>query len=67
MANIFQERLNMTSLVTEADENNDADQEQVVRLLEVEDNDDDAYQEKVDSSLEKEDKVDDDEKIDRCN
>ena len=51
MAKIFEERLKMTSLVTEADENNDADQEQVVRLLEVEDNDDDAYQEKVDSSL----------------
>ena len=66
MAKIFEERLNMTSLVTEADENNDADQEQVVRLLEVEDNDDDAYQEKVDSSLDQEDKVDDDEKNGCC-
>ena len=33
MANIFQERLNMTSSVTEADEDNDVDQEKVVRLL----------------------------------
>ena len=57
----------MTSSVIEADEDNDVDQEKVVRLLEEEDNVDDADQQKVDSSLEKEDKVDDDEKIDRFN
>jgi hypothetical protein len=67
MANIFQERLNMTLSVTEADEDNDIDQEKVERLLEEEDNVNDVDKEKVDSSLEKEDKVDDDEKIDRCN
>ena len=67
MANIFQERLNMTYVVTEADEDNDVDQEKVVRLLEEEDNINDVDKEKVDSSFEKEDKVDDDEKIDRCN
>ena len=67
MANIFQEKINMTLSATEADEDNDIDQEKVERLLKEEDNDDDAEQEKVDSSHEKEDKVDDDEKIDPCN
>ena len=67
MANIFEERLNMTSVVTEADEDNDVDQEKVVRLLEEEDNLDDDDQEKVDSSLEKEDKVDDCQKNGCCN
>ena len=66
MANIFQEKLNMTLSATEADEDDDIDQEKVERLLEEEYNDDNAEQEKVDSSHEKEDKVDD-EKIDRCN
>jgi hypothetical protein len=67
MANIYQGRLNMTSVVTEAEEDNDADPEKVERLLEEEDNVNDADKEKVDSSLEKEDKFDDDETIDCCN
>ena len=67
MADIFEERLNMTSVVTEADEHNDVDQEKVVRLLEEEDNVNDVDKEKVEISLDKEDEVDDYEKIDRCN
>ena len=67
MANIFQEKINMTLSATEADEDNDINQEKVERLLEEEDNVNDFDKEKVNSSLEKEDKVDDDEKIDRCN